>query len=220
MPDRLVPVSRTARAEASGRSAHAPGRSRAPASATAGRMLQGETKSVKFRYMRIPCKRQKQNAPGYGDPRAFALPREIGVTDLREGISRLSENDCQVAPFVTHEQACIAAFARCMWLVQVDVAEGHGKFLHRIIAGMAKEANNTRIDYIAQVFLLTPGKVLITNPFAAPVDTPRCDWRHRVCRWPRKDNCAPCHAKDSIAWRYRRPTGLRRPAAIPGARDR
>lgn len=34
--------------------------------------------------MRIPCKRKKQNAPGYGDPRAFALPREIGVTDLRE----------------------------------------------------------------------------------------------------------------------------------------
>ncbi len=37
--------------------------------------------------MSIPCERQKQNAPGYGDPRAFALPREIGVTDLREGKS-------------------------------------------------------------------------------------------------------------------------------------
>ena len=30
--------------------------------------------------MRTP----KQNAPGVGDPRAFALPREIGVTDLRK----------------------------------------------------------------------------------------------------------------------------------------
>jgi hypothetical protein len=72
--------------------------------------------------MGIPCKRQKQNAPGYGDPRAFALPREIGVTDLHEGISRLLENGCQVAPFIAHEQACIATFARCIWLVQVGGA--------------------------------------------------------------------------------------------------
>jgi hypothetical protein len=49
-------------------------------------MLQGETNSEKVnRCMDIPCERQKQNAPGFGDPRAFALPREIGVTDLREG---------------------------------------------------------------------------------------------------------------------------------------
>lgn len=97
MPDLLVPVSRTARAEAPGRSALALSRSRAPASAMTDRMLQGETNSANlllcsvFRYMGIPCKRQKQNAPGHGDPRAFALPREIGVTDLHEGINRLLE---------------------------------------------------------------------------------------------------------------------------------
>ena len=62
------------------------GRSRAPASTARSRMLQGEANSFKvIRCMRIPGERQKQNAPGFGDPRAFALPREIGVTDLRGG---------------------------------------------------------------------------------------------------------------------------------------
>jgi hypothetical protein len=156
-------------------------RSRAPASAASSRMLQGETNSAKLmlcsmvRCMDIPRKRQKQNAPGYGDPRAFALPREIGVTDLHEGISRLWENGCQVVPFITHEQASIAAFARRIWLVQVGKAEGHGKFLHRIITGVAKGANNTRIDYLVQAFLLIPEKILITSLFVGPADTPRCD---------------------------------------------
>jgi len=119
-------------------------------------MLQGETNSANlllcsvFRYMGIPCKRQKQNTPGYGDPRAFALPREIGVTDLHEGISRLLENSCQVVPFTTHEQARITAFARCIRLVQVGEAEAHGKLLHRIIAGMAKDANDTRVNHAMQ----------------------------------------------------------------------
>ena len=53
------------------------------------RMLQGGSKlpEIAFqnavRCMRILGERPKQHAPGYGDPRAFALPREIGVTDLR-----------------------------------------------------------------------------------------------------------------------------------------
>ena len=201
-------------------------RSRAPASVASNRMLQGETNSANllscsvFRYIGIPCKRQKQNAPGYGDPRAFALPREIGVTDLREGISRLLENDCQVVPFIAHEQASIAAFARCIWLVQAGEAEGHEKFLLWIIAGMAKDANNTRIDYLVQAFLLMPGKIPITSLFAAPVDKPRCDWRRRVCRSPRTGSCARCRARDSTARQYRPPTVLRRPGAAPGARGR
>jgi hypothetical protein len=36
--------------------------------------------------MTIALRTPKQNAPGFGDPRVFALPREIGVTDLRERI--------------------------------------------------------------------------------------------------------------------------------------
>jgi len=107
--------------------------------------------------MRIPCKRQKQNAPGYGDPRAFALPREIGVTDLREGISRLSECDCQVVPIAAHKQARIAAFARHAWLVRVDEMEWHGKLLHRIIATAAKDADNTRIILGVQAILSNIG---------------------------------------------------------------
>lgn len=102
----------------------APGRSRAPASAASSRMLQGETDSANFvRCMGIPCERQKQNAPGFGDPRAFALPREIGVTDLREGISRLSEDACHTERFTAQKQACIAACARRMRLVQIGGAE-------------------------------------------------------------------------------------------------
>jgi hypothetical protein len=88
------------------------------------RMLQGETDSANFvRCMGIPRERQKQNAPGFGDPRAFALPREIGVTDLREGISRLSESHCQAVLFTAHEQACIAVFARRIWLVRIGEVE-------------------------------------------------------------------------------------------------
>jgi len=75
--------------------------------------------------MRIPCERQKQDAPGVGDPRAFALPREIGVTDLRKGISRLSADDCQVEPFAAHEQACIAAILRRAWCAHLGYAERH-----------------------------------------------------------------------------------------------
>ena len=30
------------------------------------------------------CERQNENAPGCWNPRAFAWPREIGVTDLRD----------------------------------------------------------------------------------------------------------------------------------------
>ena len=64
-----------------------------------------------------PRRTPKQNAPGHGDPRAFALPREIGVTDLREGISRLSESGCQVVPFIARKQARVAMVARHAWLV-------------------------------------------------------------------------------------------------------
>ena len=70
-----------------------------------------------------PGERQKQNAPGYGDPRAFALPREIGVTDLREGISRLSESGCEVVPFIARKQTRVATVARHAWLVCGNEAE-------------------------------------------------------------------------------------------------
>jgi hypothetical protein len=70
-----------------------------------------------------PGERQKQNAPGYGDPRAFALPREIGVTDLREGISRLSESGCQAVPFIARKQTRVATVARDAWLVCGNEAE-------------------------------------------------------------------------------------------------
>lgn len=90
----------------------------------ADRMPQGETDSANLvRCMRIPCERQKQDAPGVGDPRAFALPREIGVTDLREGISRLSESGCQAVPFIARKQTRVATVARDAWLVCGNEAE-------------------------------------------------------------------------------------------------
>ncbi len=65
--------------------------SRAPASGaqrSCARMLQGGNvfpqvgMAKRLRAMRVLCERQKQNAPGCRDPRAFASPREIGVADL------------------------------------------------------------------------------------------------------------------------------------------
>lgn len=75
-------------------------------------MPQGEADPANvFRCMGIPCERQKQNAPGYGDPRAFALPREIGVTDLRAGSVDYRKTICQRQPFAAQEHACIALVA-------------------------------------------------------------------------------------------------------------
>ena len=46
---------------------------------------------------------------------------------------------------------------------------------------------------------------------------PRCGWRRRVCRWLRRDSCAPCPATDADARRSPHFSPPRPPAAAPGA---
>lgn len=80
-----------------------------------------------FSRMNIPRERAKQNAPGFGDPRAFALPREIGVTDLRKRIRSIDKiNDGQM-PSIVRAQQRIAFIARR----QTDLCEAmrHDKTL-------------------------------------------------------------------------------------------
>ena len=58
--------------------------------------------------MTVALRTQKQNAPGFGDPRAFALPREIGVTDLRGRIRSMDENKGQQMPLIAHARQRVA----------------------------------------------------------------------------------------------------------------
>ena len=74
---------RTARAEASGRSAPAPVWECPCLGGHGHRMLQGEAERLKrFDACASLGERRNKTPPG-GNPRAFAWPREIGVTDLR-----------------------------------------------------------------------------------------------------------------------------------------
>jgi len=47
-------------------------------------MLQGETHSINVGRFTTFLANAKNKTPPGGDPRAFALPREIGVTDLHK----------------------------------------------------------------------------------------------------------------------------------------
>ena len=54
----------------------------------------------------------KQNAPGCWNPRAFAWPREIGVTDLRDAKGSVDVGGALVIPLAAFGQKRIAPFAR------------------------------------------------------------------------------------------------------------
>lgn len=74
-----------------------------------------------------PSRTRKTKRPRFGDPRAFALPREIGVTDLRERIRSIDKiNDGQM-PSIVRAQQRIAFIARR----QTDLCEAmrHDKTL-------------------------------------------------------------------------------------------
>ncbi|MFK2890617.1 hypothetical protein [Dyella flagellata] len=58
-----------------------------------------------------PLQTPKTKRPRDSDPRAFALPREIGVTDLRERNRSISKNFGQM-PFAAHAWQHIASMAR------------------------------------------------------------------------------------------------------------
>ena len=81
----------------------------------------------------IPCERQKENTPGCWNPRAFALPREIGATDLRDAKGSVDGVGTEIIPLAVKRQRA-APFARAQariasgrWHVGCDVERGlHG----------------------------------------------------------------------------------------------
>ena len=58
------------------------------------------------------CERRNENAPGCWNPRAFAWPREIGVTDLRDAKGSVDVGGALVIPLAAFGQKRIAPFAR------------------------------------------------------------------------------------------------------------
>ena len=58
------------------------------------------------------CERQNENAPGCWNPRAFAWPREIGVTDLRDAKGSVDKGGAVVIPHAACGQERIAPFTR------------------------------------------------------------------------------------------------------------
>ena len=107
------------------------GCSRAPASGAqhgCARMLQGGKFFLLtgfaelLRCMRFLCERWKQNAPGTCDPRAFALPREIGVADLPGSptVIRCGGTGC-VRPSGDRPASCSRAHPRRGGLATVQI---------------------------------------------------------------------------------------------------
>ena len=84
------------------------------------------------------CERQNENAPGCWNPRAFAWPREIGVTDLRDAEGSVDGGGAQIIPLAAklqriapfaRAQACIA-LGRCQQCSDVEDG-GHGNSVVR-----------------------------------------------------------------------------------------
>lgn len=84
------------------------------------------------------CERRNENAPGCWNPRAFAWPREIGVTDLRDAEGSVDGGGAEIIPLAAKLQ-CIAPFARAQarialgrWQQCSDVEDGgHGNSMVR-----------------------------------------------------------------------------------------
>ena len=68
----------------------------------------------------VLCERRNGNAPGCWNPRAFALPREIGATDLRDGRGSVDGVGAEVVPHPACMRKRDAPFARA----QASIALG------------------------------------------------------------------------------------------------
>ena len=79
--------------------------------ASNARMLR-ERDAIAFDRVIPLCERQNENAPGCWNPRAFAWPREIGVTDLRDAKGSVDVGGALVIPLAAFGQKRIAPFAR------------------------------------------------------------------------------------------------------------
>lgn len=108
-PVRVAFVPHTARAEASGRSAHAPVCSRAPASAARNRMLQGEANSCKVvRCMCIPVQTPETRSPRVWRPEGVRVasgdrgdrsPQAGSVGDRIKCVLQAARAQTAIAPF-------------------------------------------------------------------------------------------------------------------------
>ena len=114
---RLHPLA--ARAEASRHGASLRLRGVSLPRASNARMLR-ERDAIAFDPVIPLCERQNENAPGCWNPRAFAWPREIGVTDLRDAKGSVDGGGAEVIPLAAFGQKRIAPFARA----QARIASG------------------------------------------------------------------------------------------------
>ena len=188
-PYALQTQPRAARVEASPRGAHAPvaaaplprARSIARPDASGRKTISLQTGFAELsRCMRFLCERWKQNAPGFCDPRAFALPREIGVADLpgsptviRCAVYRLRSPGrrslCFVharasAPRLVGHSAKRIALTKFGFMGSSDVAKN---------AARAKAAHDTLLIFDAQLFF----NIEISSP------TNGCnEWANDTCR--------------------------------------
>jgi hypothetical protein len=131
------------------------------------RVLQGgrklpETESINaFRCMNIPCKRRKQNAPGCGDPRAFALPREIGVTDLRRWDQSIKRKLLRMHAFNARARQRIAIFAR--W------QSGIGEVIrHDISVSLFADTGEGREHYASNIINASEFLMIRNNSYNHP----------------------------------------------------
>ena len=81
------------------------------------RVLQGGRNLPKIGFMNsfrmtIALRTRKNKTPPGWNPRAFALPREIGLTDLRGRIRSMDENQGEQMPCIARARQRIAISAR------------------------------------------------------------------------------------------------------------
>ena len=106
----------------------------------------------------------KQNAPGCWNPRAFAWPREIGVTDLRDAKGSVDVGGALVIPLAAFGQKRIAPFARA----QARIALGRWQQCSDV-EGMrhgiscSKESPVAKVAHLTRAFFVWQQNFYITD---------------------------------------------------------
>ena len=106
----------------------------------------------------------KQNAPGCWNPRAFAWPREIGVTDLRDAKGSVDVGGAEVIPLAALGQKRIAPFARA----QARIALGRWQQCSDV-EGMrhgiscSKESPVAKVAHLTRAFFVWQQNFYITD---------------------------------------------------------
>ena len=186
---RLHPLA--ARAEASRHGASLRLRGVSLPRASNARMLR-ERDAIAFDPVIPLCERQNENAPGCWNPRAFAWPREIGVTDLRDGEGSVDAGGAEGIPLAVFGQQRIAPFARAQSRIAlgrcrigVDV-EGEGHGIHEW-----KNRRLAKVAHLTRMFFVWQRNFYITDERSSS-----SAWWWRACM--RHSLCARC-ADDAAA---------------------